>query len=111
MFSSKPDPYGALKTDIETRLDKAIEWRNKMGGSDVAPLVLGEYGVGRVRPAERDHDLVRAYYQFTTRACLNRYIAPIAWADAGAGCWFCITEIDGPGVKHVYGIADTIMKA
>lgn len=68
------------------------------------PAHVGEYGVGRKDDftAERDTDLVREYYRFTTNFFALHGMPTTVWDDQG---WFAISK----GTELVYGLAEKIV--
>jgi len=68
------------------------------------PAHVGEYGVGRKDDftAERDTDLVREYYRFTTNFFALHGMPTTVWDDQG---WFAISH----GTELVYGLAENIV--
>ncbi len=96
--SLERDWFTALKRDVDGRFAALAHWHASVGGNAVCGVGVGEFGVGRSggseRTAERDTDLVRRYYGYTTYVLRTTYKwAATAWCDSNGG-WFQLSNVD-----------------
>lgn len=105
-YSSAPDPYGAFKKDLDAVVAAMKSWRAAVG----VPVHLGEYGIGRMKAEERDHDLVRYYYRRLTSLARAEGFPCTVWCDSTNG-WFCLTGIKGEGVDEPFGLVKAVLEA
>jgi len=90
----------AMELHETTVHEEVLQWANRIGMA----IHVGEYGVGRREDtkAERDSDIVRAYYKFFTNMFNEQGIPTTVWEDQG---WFAVMQ----NGQFVNGIGDAIL--
>lgn len=107
VYLDQDDPAGALKKDIDQMIGAIAEW------AEVMPVGVhwGEYGVGRIDQADRDHDIVRLYYAYLTKQLNQRGWGTSVWDDRG---WFAVSRganaDAGREDPWVFGFKDAVMR-
>ncbi len=84
VYLDQPDPAEALTSHLDAMIAAIAAWARDMP----VGVHWGEYGVGRLEQAERDHDLVRLYYRHLTAELQKLGWGTTAWDDRG---WFAVS--------------------
>ncbi len=104
--------WPALKRDVDGRFEALARWHASVGGNAVCGVAVGEFGVGRrtsATRADRNTDLVRRYYAYTTFVLRMTYRwAATAWCDSNWG-WFVLSEVSDAGVvTYPFGLVNAM---